>query len=228
VVLAGRRDDLVKVRGFRVELGEVAAALTGCAGVREAHVIATGEASGERGLRAFVVPDGAGVRAEDIVRQLRTVLPLYAVPGDVTLVPAMPLTANGKVDRGTLEGMERRRDRVAGRAPSSPAELAVAGVWREVLGVPRVGVTDNFFEIGGHSLAMAAVAARLSRRLGRTVAVVDLFRYPSVQELAAHLDGEAADPVFERAAHRAARRRRPTHTGTARTDTVRTDPEGSR
>jgi amino acid adenylation domain-containing protein len=204
VVLAGRRDDQVKIRGFRVELGEVAAALLGCSGVRAAHVIATGA---EPGLRAFVVPDGPGVRAGDIAARLRAVLPSYAVPGDVTLVPAMPLTASGKVDRAALERVERQRDRVAGRAPSSPAERLVAGVWREVLGVPRVGVSDNFFEIGGHSLAMAAVAARLSGQLGRPVAVVDLFRYPSVRELAAHLDGQAADPVFERAAHRARRRR---------------------
>jgi amino acid adenylation domain-containing protein len=217
VVLAGRADDQVKIRGFRVELGEVEAALLGCPGVREAHVTASG-ADRERALRAFVVPAGPGVLAGDIAARLRATLPFYAVPGEVTLVPAMPLTANGKVDRAALERAERQRDRVAARAPASPTERAVAGVWRAVLGLPRIGVTDNFFEIGGHSLAMAEVAAKLAGQLGRAVPIVDLYRYPSIQELAARLDEQGQDRVFERAAHRVARRRRSVHH----------DPEGTR
>ncbi|GGP76538.1 non-ribosomal peptide synthetase [Streptosporangium pseudovulgare] len=271
VTLAGRRDDQVKVRGFRVEPGEVEAALAAHPAVRSAAVVAVAGAGGGRGavLYGYAVPVRPGVSSARLLEHLRGVLPEYAVPAGVEVVAALPLTPNGKVDRAALRlrapgpaamsagrghapgggpgggpagvagpdpaAMSAGRGhgpaggpgdgpaggpgggpaRVPGRGagggpggePSGPTERAVAEVWRAVLGVPRVRATDNFFEIGGHSLAIAAVQARLAGVLGREVPVVDLFRHPTVRALAAHLDGGADSPGLDRAARRLAVRR---------------------
>jgi len=212
VVLAGRADGQVKIRGYRVETGEVEAALAGLADVRQAHVAACGSGQRRR-LIACAVPARSAVRAADLLAALRLLLPEYAVPAEITLLPRLPLTPNGKVDTAAViraamrdAGQAARQD---GRgALSGPTEHIIAGAWREVLGLPSVGPADNFFDIGGHSLAMATAAARLAERMDRQVTVLDLFRHPTVRELAAHLDGQTADPVFERADYRAAQRRR--------------------
>jgi amino acid adenylation domain-containing protein len=197
VVLTGRADDQVKIRGFRVELGEVEAVLTAHPDVRQAFVIAEG--SGERTLSAYVVPARAGVREQQ--------LPEYAVPASVILVPALPLTPNGKVDAAALP---RGPLRVNGGSPgelSSGTERVIAGVWREVLGLVRIGPHDNFFDVGGHSLTLVAVHAKLTRVLSRPVSVVDLFQYPSIRALAGHLDGAGRGGDLDRGLRRAAQRR---------------------
>ncbi|MEV4898807.1 phosphopantetheine-binding protein, partial [Nonomuraea sp. NPDC055795] len=125
----------------------------------------------------------------------------------------LPLTPNGKVDRAALPAPPPRTGWPGagpGQEPASATERLVAGIWREVLGQPRVSADANFFEIGGHSLATAQVQARLTASLGREVPIVDLFRFPTVRTLAAHLDGERRTAGTERAAMRvAARRARP-------------------
>lgn len=206
VVLAGRADGQVKIHGFRVETGEIEAALTAQPGVRQACVIAS-VTSGQPRLHAYAVPEGPGVRTPDLVAGLRTQLPGHAVPAEITLLPKLPLTPNGKVDHAALPKPAPRLHAPASGALSGPTEHTIAGVWREVLGLPAVGAGDNFFDIGGHSLAAAAVQARLVERLGRHIPVLDLFRYPTIRALGAHLDGQEPDPVFERAAYRAAQRR---------------------
>jgi amino acid adenylation domain-containing protein len=204
VVLAGRCDDQVKVRGYRVELGEVEAALSALPDVAAAAVVAVDGPAGS-GLRAYVVAarpgaDGAGLRD-----RLAGRLPEYAVPADVVLLPALPRNPAGKVDRAALA---RHRPPTAplpaGGAEdlTTPTERLVAGVWRAVLGVPRIGATDNFFDIGGHSLAMTAVQARLVERLGRDVPIVELFRHPNVRAIASYLH----DPTFPSGPDRAGRR----------------------
>lgn len=212
VVLAGRADDQLKIRGYRVECAEVEAALSVLPGVRQACVFAAGSGP-DRHLVACAVPAGPTVRAAALIGELRRILPGYAVPAQVTLLPDLPLTAAGKVDRAAVL-RAAGSDLVLAPPPDQGGALAgrseqiIAGIWREVLGIPAVGPDDNFFDIGGHSLALAAVQARLAERMSRTVPVLDLFRHPTVRELAAHLNGHEADPVFERAAHRAAQRRR--------------------
>ena len=211
VVLAGRADGQVKIRGYRVETAEVAAALAGLADVRQACVVAAGDGP-ERQLVACAVPAGPAVRPAALLGELRQLLPGYAVPARITLLPRLPLTPNGKVDHATVL-REVAADLAApvrsdgSGALAGPAEHAIAGAWREVLGIPAVGPHDNFFDIGGHSLALAAVQARLAERMSRQVTVLDLFRHPTIRELAAHLNGQATDPVFQRAAYRAAQRR---------------------
>ena len=144
----------------------------------------------------------------DLVEFLRARFPDYAVPAEVLLVPAIPLTPNGKVDRRALAAaVQPARTRPADDELRTRTERLVAGVWCSVLGRPRVGAEDNFFDAGGHSLALVAVAARLSTALGTDIAVVELFRRPTIRALAGFLDGDAASPGLDRAARRVAVRR---------------------
>ena len=206
VVLAGRLDDQVKIRGFRVELGAVEAALAGHPAVRQARVLAVTE-NGERALRGYVVPDRAGVRAWQLKEDLRGRLPDYAVPAQVVLLPELPLTRNGKIDTTALRALAPAVEREQSAELTGRTERVIAGVWSEVLGLPRPRAGDNFFEVGGHSLAIVVVRDRLAELLGRAIPVVDLFRHPTIGALAAHLDGAGADDEVERAVARAAWRR---------------------
>ncbi|MFI5911646.1 amino acid adenylation domain-containing protein [Dactylosporangium sp. NPDC051541] len=208
VVLAGRADDQVKIRGYRVEPGEVEAALAADPDVAAAAVVADADRDGAR-LRAYAVGTLPGLDPAALRDRLRRVLPDYAVPAAVVVLPVLPLTANGKLDRAALPRAEPRpaagRDGLAGAT-----ERLVAGVWRAVLGLPWIAATDNFFDIGGHSLAIAAVQARLSEQLGRDVPIVELFHHPTVRALASHLDAGPPQPGrdgLDRAARRVAARR---------------------
>jgi hypothetical protein len=157
------------------------------------------------------VPDRSGVRVATLQSHLRANLPEYAVPTSVTLLAALPLTRNGKVDRSALRRPALRPRVGAYEETVGRTERIIAGVWREVLGVPRLGATDNFFELGGHSLALITVQERLATLLGELVAVVDLFRYPSIRALAARIDGARSDDRLDRAARRGALRRQRFH-----------------
>ncbi len=206
VVLAGRADDQVKIRGFRVELGEVRAAILGHRDVKDGFVLPRTR-DGERSLHAFAVPAHPAASETDVLAHLRASLPRHAVPAHLTLLPELPLTANGKVDRDALARMSPDRAVPVAQDPASRTERVIAAAWRDVLGLPRISVTDNFFEIGGHSLAMAGVQARLERQLGVPVTMVDLFRYPSIAALAAWLDGQEPASAVDRTARRTAMRR---------------------
>ncbi|MGE5828015.1 MAG: AMP-binding protein, partial [Micromonosporaceae bacterium] len=206
VTLTGRDDDQVKVRGFRLELGEVEAALLAHPKVRTAAVVAGAEHQ-ETALHGYVVSSDAGLTVESLRSHLTGLLPGHAVPAYLTILPAMPLTPNGKVDRRALPRALPRPATGIAHQPATPTERLIAGVWREVLGLPRVDADDNFFEIGGHSLAVVAVQARLAALVQREVDIVDLFRHPNIRALAAHLDGGARKPALDRAAQRVAARR---------------------
>ncbi|HEX5495925.1 MAG TPA: condensation domain-containing protein [Mycobacteriales bacterium] len=208
VVLAGRSDDQVKVRGHRVGLGEVEAALAGHPDVVAAVAVSRVEA-GETTIVAYAVPCRVGVRPAALRDHLRQRLPEYACPSAVVVIPELPLGPNGKVDRAGLPPPPVLADAPAeaGSAPATRTERVIAGVWREVLGRPTVSVTDNFFEIGGHSLAIVAVQSRLKALLGRPVNVVDLFRFPNVRALAGYLDGGTRGAGLDRADRRIAARR---------------------
>ncbi|MEU8110192.1 condensation domain-containing protein, partial [Nonomuraea muscovyensis] len=222
-VLAGRTDTQVKIRGYRVELGEIEHALLAHPGVRAAAAITAGPATstatsttagGAGGpiIRAYAVPSGPAVQPGELHRHLRATLPDHAQPTDLILLPALPLTPNGKIDRAALPTPPPRTATGGGdHEPATGTERLLAGIWREILGLPRISATANFFEIGGHSLATAQVQARLATTLGHDVPIVDLFRFPTIRTLAAHLDGERRPAGSERAARRiAARRARPT------------------
>ena len=194
VTLAGRADDQVKVRGFRVELGEVEAALSSHPDVERAAVRVF-ERDGATVLHAYVVRAASTLAASDVLQHARSLLPPYAVPSGVTMLATLPLSGSGKVDRLRLPppGGHGPVRHAGYDAPQGHLELLILAIWREVLGVPRIGSNDNFFEIGGHSMAIIEVQSRLKRALGRQIQVVDLFRFPTIKTLAGHLDSGGAD-----------------------------------
>ncbi len=206
VTLAGREDDQVKIRGFRLELGEVEAALLAHPRVHSAAVIADAGPA-ELVLRGYAVASGPGLTVEALRDHLARLLPEYAMPATLMLLPVLPLTPNGKVDRAALPRPVAGPPEASVDEPDTPTERIVAGVWREVLGLPRIGVKTNFFEAGGHSMAIVMVQARLSTLLDRELDIVDLFRFPTIRGFAAHLDGTAAKPGLDRAAQRIAARK---------------------
>ncbi|WP_405141617.1 amino acid adenylation domain-containing protein [Sphaerisporangium sp. NBC_01403] len=196
VEFLGRIDDQVKVRGFRVELGEVTAALRALPQVAEAYVQPVGNGATRR-LAAWVTPSTVDVA--QVRTALRERLPDYMVPSAIGTLDALPLTPNGKVDRAALPVPE------AGPAvrvpPGTPREHLVAEIWAEVLDLPRAWADDDFFALGGHSFAATRVVGRLRDRLGAPVPVRLLFEHPVLADLAAALPrpGSAAGARRERA-----------------------------
>ena len=191
----------MKVRGFRIEVSEIEAALAQHPGVREAVVKAHETEAGEKYLAAYVV--AAGETAPD-VRELRAFiaakLPSYMAPSWFTTLSALPLTPNGKVDRRVLApSPELRGTAQAGFvAPRSLLEQTIADVWARVLRLERVGAFDNFFELGGHSLKATQVISQLREELGIEVPLRSLFKTPTVAELAIAVLKQMAEHVDER------------------------------
>ncbi|MFE2173114.1 amino acid adenylation domain-containing protein [Kitasatospora sp. NPDC059462] len=183
----GRSDDQVKVRGVRVELGEVEVVVRGSGLVGDVVVVVREDRVGERRLVAYVVPlvGGAGVDVVGLRRVVGERLPEVMVPL-VVVVEGLPLTVNGKVDRGALPVPDGSRPVTGGVfvAPVGPVQETIARVWAQVLGVDRVGAQDNFFELGGHSLLATRVISRLRKEFGSGLGVHSLFTAPTVAGLA--------------------------------------------
>ncbi|HYG63669.1 MAG TPA: amino acid adenylation domain-containing protein, partial [Thermoanaerobaculia bacterium] len=194
---AGRIDDQVKVRGYRVEPGEVEAVLAGHPGIAAAVVVPR-EEGGRKRLVGYVVPRHPAPSAAEVRVFLAGRLPEPLVPSELVFLDALPLTPHGKVDRRALPASAPSNSgegAAVAVAPRDAAEGEVAAIWREVLGRERVGIHDNFFDLGGHSLLLARVHVLLRERLGREVPMVDLFRYPTVASLARHLMPSGPPPA---------------------------------
>jgi amino acid adenylation domain-containing protein len=201
----GRMDGQVKIRGFRVETGEVEAALRRHPDVAGCAVAAREDGSGERRLAAYVV--GTATPAE-LRQHLRQTLPEYMVPSAFVALDALPLNAHGKVDRAALPAPDPAAPAEGYAAPAGGLEETLAALWKQVLGVERVGRHDAFFELGGHSLKVAQLHARLRETLERDIPISDLFRFPTVASLAGHLAGNADGEARPgKGSERAARRR---------------------
>ncbi|MFI9593836.1 amino acid adenylation domain-containing protein [Nonomuraea sp. NPDC052265] len=185
----GRVDDQVKVRGYRVELGEVTTALRALPQVAEAVVLPVGEGKA-RQLAAWVTP--ATVEAAAVRSALRERLPDYMVPAHVVALDRLPLNPNGKIDRAALP--EPVAEQAAYTPPATPNEELVAGAFARVLGVERVGAGDDFFALGGDSFA----AVRAVKEIGRGLRVIDLFTRPAVADLAAFLGREDGGGLLHR------------------------------
>jgi amino acid adenylation domain-containing protein len=185
----GRVDNQVKLRGFRVELGEIEAVLVQHEAVREAVVVCRehdGSEGPDRRLVAYVVAAGPEAPSVSELRDgARQQLPGYMVPSAFVLLERLPLTANGKVDRGALPAPDREQHAAAAFvAPRSDLERHLAAIWREVLAIDAVGIQDNFFDLGGHSLLATQVVSRIKAQLNVDVSVASLFEHPTVAELA--------------------------------------------
>jgi amino acid adenylation domain-containing protein len=176
--LLGRIDLQVKIRGQRVEPGEIEAMLRSHPEVREAVVAALGE--GEPRLAAWLVADGTG--ADDLRAFLAERLPASMVPADWAFLDALPLTLHGKVDRSRLP--DPGRERRAVQEPRDRIELRLVRLWEEILGIPAIGVSDNFFALGGHSLAAVRLMAGIRRLFGRELPLAELFQRPTIEALA--------------------------------------------
>ncbi|HEV2733228.1 MAG TPA: condensation domain-containing protein, partial [Longimicrobiaceae bacterium] len=187
----GRIDLQVKVRGFRIEPGEVEAALEAHPRVREAVVVARQDAPGESRLVGYVVPAaGEEVTPGGLRAHLQGSLPEYMVPSAFVVLDALPLTPSGKVDRRALPEPEVWREEEH-EAPRTPGEELLAGIWAEVLGVEQVGIRDDFFGLGGHSLLATRVISRVRETFGVELPLQVLFDGPTVADLAREVEGAA-------------------------------------
>ncbi|MEU1485843.1 amino acid adenylation domain-containing protein [Streptomyces sp. NPDC005752] len=199
IAYVNRADGQVKLRGYRIELGEIEGVLACCEGVADSFAVVREDTPGDRRLVSYVVPAG-GTRPEpgDLARAVGRSLPAYMVPSAFVLLDALPLTLNGKVDRGALPAPEHQAP-VRGRSARSVREEILRGLFADVLGLDGAGADDDFFALGGHSLLATRLAARIRTALGAEVQVKALFEHPTPAGLAAALDSaEAARSPLER------------------------------
>jgi amino acid adenylation domain-containing protein len=198
----GRVDEQLKIRGYRVEPGEIEAALRRHGRVRDCVVVGLADPSGDRRLVAYVVArGGAAPSAAELRGHVEGLLPEYMVPSLFVPLEELPLTPNGKVDRARLPPPREARAAAEYVAPRTQAEDLVAGVWAQVLGVERVGVFDNFFDLGGHSLLAVQVLSRLRSLFQMELTVPLLFEAPTVARVVEALkEGEARPGQIEKVA----------------------------
>ena len=191
----GRADDQVKIRGVRIEPAEVAAAVEACAGVARAAVVVRADAAGDKRLVAYLVPAGPGTGVPATLRaEVAHRLPAALVPAVFVAVPELPTTVNGKLDQAALPVPDAGPGSGADlRSPRSPREEVLCGLFAEVLGVPEIGIDDDFFALGGHSLLATRLTARIGDALGVTADLRILFEAPTVAGLAEHLDAGTPD-----------------------------------
>jgi amino acid adenylation domain-containing protein len=190
----GRGDGQVKIQGFRIEVGEVEAAIVGHAAIREARVIAHTDAAGTKRLVAYYIAQhGTDLPARELSEFLGAKLPPWMIPSVYLPIEIFPLTPHGKVDYAALPAPTAGSAKTAGEISGTDLEELVAGVWRQVLGADHVGLEDNFFDIGGTSLLLVSVHSKLQALLNRKIPVADLFGYTTVRALANKLGSEAAE-----------------------------------
>jgi acyl-coenzyme A synthetase/AMP-(fatty) acid ligase/acyl carrier protein len=191
----GRKDHQVKLHGYRVELGEIEAALTGHPQVKHAVAMFRQEGAAEKRLVAYVVSQDPKIPADanELRGYLQGKLPAYMVPSSWVELQELPLTANGKVDRAALPAPQRGTE--AHRPPRTPGEESLCRILAEVLSMDRVNIDDNFFDLGGHSLMATQVISRVRASLGVELPLRTIFAAPTVEEISRHL-GLDQQPVF--------------------------------
>ena len=189
----GRKDFMVKIRGYRVEIGEIERNLLGHPAVKEVAVMAREHETGEERLAAYLVLKGQLAPSVSELRAfLKEKLPDYMIPSVFVNLDALPLNANGKVDRQALPLPDLTRPRLEATfvAPQDALELQLTKMWERLLGIQSIGVHDNFFELGGHSLLAARLMAQIEKMLGKNLPAATLFQAPTIEQLACIMRGE--------------------------------------
>ncbi len=211
IIFLGRIDFQVKIRGFRIELEEIEASLKKHPAVEAAIVAAKKDKSGENRLVAYFSHDHQPAPAADELRNfLKATLPDYMVPSYFVPMESFPLTPSGKIDRKALPEPQDWRSASDSSyvKPRTEAEAMIASIWQEVLKLEKIGIHDNFFDLGGHSLSMAKVHSKLCEQMQRDISIVELFKYPTIHGLSQFLQHEQdAKPIFEEKQQRASRQR---------------------
>jgi amino acid adenylation domain-containing protein len=195
----GRTDNQVKIRGFRIELGEVEAALVRHESILQAVVMLREDRPGDSQLTAYVVAEPDRKPSAGALKQfLKKTLPAYMVPAAIVLLDTFPLTPNGKVDRRMLPKPEFTQSLSDEHyaAPRMDTEKKLAAVWADVLNMASIGIHDNFFDIGGHSLLAIRLSQRIEKELSLSMPVTTLFRAPTIAEMAELIDGQKTPDTF--------------------------------
>ncbi|MFJ2644866.1 amino acid adenylation domain-containing protein [Streptomyces sp. NPDC087511] len=184
VEFLGRADDQIKIHGYRIEPGEIAAAIMRHPAVSAAHVTPHYDGDAATGLIAYLVPvdPNVGLDVEEISEHLRAVLPSYMRPQQMVVLPELPLTPHGKIDRAALPAPEAA-SAVDYEAPATELECALAEIWQDVLGIGKIGVHDNFFALGGHSLLAVQLLSRIRKATPFAPSLTDLFENPTINQL---------------------------------------------
>jgi amino acid adenylation domain-containing protein len=205
----GRIDHQVKIRGFRIELGEIESVIAEHSAVKDCVVIAREDTPGDKRLVGYVATNATPALVEELRAKLKDRVPEYMVPAAFVLMPNLPLTQNGKVDRKALPAPDTSRPALETEytEPEGELENEIAGIWKRLLRISAVGANDGFFELGGSSLLAVESLVELRQKLGRTVPVVTLFQYPTVRGLARALAGQGAAAAVPDMRARAERQR---------------------
>ena len=206
----GRSDFQVKLHGFRIELGEIELCLEEQESVQQAVVIAREDRPGDKRLVAYVIPKPGASPSPSLLRDvLSEKMPPYMVPANFVFLDQFPLTSNGKIDRKALPPVASDTPVVDPVSrPGNDMETTLASIWAEALGLERIGVEQNYFDLGASSLMVAEVHSRLQQHLQQEISLVDLFQFPTVRALSTHLSGVISVPaVSDRASRRLAARR---------------------
>ncbi|MCR8842475.1 amino acid adenylation domain-containing protein [Paenibacillus sp. SC116] len=193
----GRIDQQVKIRGFRIEIGEVEAAILGMDDIREAAVVVKDEESMGKSLFAYIV-SGENLAQSNLRERLTKVLPSYMIPSQFIQIEKIPLTTNGKLNTVkllTLEGQAIHDHAYV--APSSPTEEKLAAIWSDILGIQQIGVSENFFEIGGHSLNATLLVSRIHKDCNVSIALKEVFTSPTIKEMAVIIDSTAVKNSYQ-------------------------------
>ncbi|WP_316839563.1 polyketide synthase [Pedobacter gandavensis] len=193
----GRIDDQVKIRGYRIELGEIESILQTAPGIKQGVILVRENQLGDKRLVAYVVIQ-ENYDKKTLISYLESKLPLYMVPQLIVQLEALPFSPNGKVDKKALPDPDAATLLTNSyEAPNYETENNLSAIWKEVLGVSRVGIEDNFFELGGNSLLAQKSIALLKTRHGLHLLVTKIYQFPRVKELAAFLDGKEAVKTFK-------------------------------
>ena len=187
----GRNDSQVKIRGYRIELSEIETALAAHPDIQQC-VVTVSENGGVKSLVAhFTSSEAKDLKADELRKFLRQTLPDYMVPSQFILLQEMPLTTSGKVDRKRLPEMEKLRPLLETRLvpPRDEVEGAVASIWKRVLHIPELGIDDNFFDLGGHSLLMVQAHREVQEHFEVTIPLIKLLEHPTVRAFAGYVRG---------------------------------------